>query len=301
MYRITRKGSWIMKIAFHIKGMRDRCTIVVYIYMRRVATEMQEGAPLITIQRPSDDESIHDYFPFLKMLSRRVGRLVVILIVNIIVVVNISLLFSWLTVRFHENDSKTQGFSLDPNTNQFFNLHKVFMVMGLCILPPNAVLIYRYRIFKFDRIYIKIIHAVFLLASIALAAAGLGIIVKHKLAIKHVHFTSIHSWFGLITIVVFVLQWLVGLIFFLIPIRIALRYKEVIMLFHRFIGLMLIIIPTGTALMGIQEVDGFGKLEGLGFLSKFLALGLVLQAALVIFLQYGPGNLILKSVKTYRN
>ena len=264
---------------------------------------MEEGTPLMTIQRTKDEEleSIHDYFPYLKVLSRRAGRLVVILSVNIVVVLNISLLFGWLTARFHESDNKTQGFSTDPKSGQFFNLHKLFMVMGLCILPPNALLIYRYRIFKLERDYIKIMHAILLLASIVLAAAGMGIVLKVKIDANSVNFTSIHSWFGLITIVVFVLQWVVGLAVFLIPTGMPLRYKEAIMLFHRFIGLMLIIMPTATALMGIEEVDGFGSLEGLGFLAKFLALGLLLQAALVIFLLYGPGNLILISVKEHRN
>ena len=293
--KITSITRGQKKIPFHIKGIfvRDSCIIISRIY---TVTDMHEGTPMMTIQRTSDASSMHDYFPFLKMLSQRNGRLVVLCILNIVVVLNIPLLFCWLTVRFHKSDDETQGFSIDTSTAQFFNLHKMFMVMGLCILPPNALLIYRYRIIKFKRILIKIAHALILLTSILCAAAGLGIVIKYNIDKKSDHFTSIHSWFGLTTIVFFVLQWLIGLFVFLVPTGVSLRYKEAILMFHRFTGLMLVILPTLTAIMGIEEVNGFG-VEGLSLLAKFLTLGLFVQAALVILFLYGPGSLILTSAK----
>ncbi|KAI6646523.1 Cytochrome B561 [Oopsacas minuta] len=264
---------------------------------------MDEGTPLTTIQREKEEEiiALKDYFPYLRIMSSKWGRIVVIIIVNIVVLTNIALLFSFLTVNIDlkPNTASNQGFSFDPNTPQFFNLHKLFMILGLCILPPNAMLIYRYKIIKLDRIILKISHAVILLASLLFAIAGFGIVLKIKIDSKAVNFTSIHSWFGITTIVMLAIQWLVGIVVFLIPTGMALRYKETIMVFHRFIGLMLIILPALTALMGISEVDGFG-LEGLSLLAKFLTLGLFIQAAMVIFLLHGPGNLILKSVQEHR-
>ena len=262
---------------------------------------MNEGTPLVTIQRQKEDEIIQlkDYFPWLKTLSNKWGRLVVIVIVNLVIATNISLIFPYLTVSYTTKEALAQGFSFDVTSVKFINFHKLFMVLGLCILPPNAMLIYRYKLFKVPRIFLKLAHAVILLTSVLFAITGLAIVVKVTIENKSNHFTSIHSWLGLLTLIVFSLQWLVGIFAFLVPTGMALRYKEAIMFFHRFIGLMLVILPTLTACMGLSEVSEFG-IDGLELIAKFLAFGLFTQAALVIFFLHGPGSLILKSVQELR-
>lgn len=263
---------------------------------------MNEGTPLVAIQRQNEDEiiSLKDYFPWLKTLSNKWGRLVVIVIVNFVISTNIALLFTYLTVTFDSKEVASQGFSFDATSPKFLNFHKLFMVLGLCILPPNAMLIYRYKLFRIPRFFLKLAHAVILLASVLFAFTGLGIVVKVVIGEQSNHFTSIHSWLGLLTISVFSLQWLVGILVFLVPTGMALRYKEAVMLFHRFIGLLLVVLPTLTAFMGLSESNEFG-VYGLGLIAKFLALSLTIQAALVMFFLHGPGNLILKSVQELRN
>ena len=261
---------------------------------------MNEGTHLV-IQRQKEDEIIplKDYFPWLKTLSNKWGRLVVIVIINYVIATNIGLLFSYIMVTYNTKEQASQGFSFDATSPKFFNFHKLFMVMGLCILPPNAMLIYRYKIFKIPRIFLKLGHAVILLTSLLFAITGLGIVVKIGIDGNIDHFTSIHSWLGLSTMTVFLVQWIVGILVFLVPTGMALRYKEAIMLFHRFIGLMLVVLPTLTVCMGLSEASEYG-VSGLTLIAKFLAFGLIIQAALVLFFLHGPGNLILKSVQELR-
>ena len=259
---------------------------------------MAEDTPLITINRGiNESNGIHGML--WSVASGRVGKLICVGIANVLVALNIGLLFAWTGAE--QNSKNTQGYSFDPKDGRFFNLHKLFMVFGLCILPANGFLIYRYNFLRLPRLLFKITHAIVMLASIGFGIAGLGIVVKQLETWQTKHFTDLHGWFGLLTLVVFLAQWVVGLVTFLLPLGIKKSLKEVIMRFHRFIGMMLIMLPTITALMGIYSFKSKQYYSELNYLGEFLGCFLFIQGVFVSFLLYGPGNLILQSSDGTKN
>lgn len=76
-----------------------------------------------------------------------------------------------------------------------------------------------YRVFRDSKkIYIKILHAAILVTSLILAAVGLQAVFQAtSKAGKSATLISLHSWFGLTTVILFGLQWVCGFIAYLFP------------------------------------------------------------------------------------
>merc|ERR1719445_2858301 len=110
-----------------------------------------------------------------------------------------------------------------------------------------------YRIFRNEpKFKLKLAHAaimilVFILSVIALIA----VFDFHNL--KQIpNMYSLHSWMGILTVILFLFQWLSGFITFLFPgLRDQIRasYLDV----HVFFGLLIFVCACATALMGITE------------------------------------------------
>lgn len=63
---------------------------------------------------------------------------------------------------------------------------------------------------------------------------------------------SLHSWMGLITVILFLFQWLAGLITFLFP-GLASHLRASYLPLHVFFGLMIFVFACATAILGITE------------------------------------------------
>merc|ERR1719445_2154189 len=115
-----------------------------------------------------------------------------------------------------------------------------------------------YRIFRNEpKFKLKLAHAaimilVFILSVIALIA----VFDFHNL--KQIpNMYSLHSWMGILTVILFLFQWLSGLITFLFP-GLASHLKSSYLPVHIFFGLMIFVCACATALLGITEKAIFG-------------------------------------------
>jgi cytochrome b-561 len=100
--------------------------------------------------------------------------------------------------------------------NSPFSYHPVMMTAGLLFCYGNAILLY--RTFKQPpKLLVKIFHAIFLLISLAFGVVGFVAIVRQKDIGNRTHFMTYHSWIGLTTLILFVLQWVFGFIIYLFP------------------------------------------------------------------------------------
>lgn len=125
-----------------------------------------------------------------------------------------------------------------------FNWHPLLMVIGMIYLYGNAIL--TYRLFPSQAKYkLKLIHAsinsiVLILSWIALYSV---IDFHNKKYIPN--FYSLHSWIGLITIILFNTQFIFGFITFLYP-GLSGSYRQMLLSYHVFAGLAIFICSAGS-------------------------------------------------------
>ncbi|KAM6042866.1 transmembrane ascorbate-dependent reductase CYB561 isoform 2-T3 [Theristicus caerulescens] len=166
-----------------------------------------------------------------------------------------------------------------------FNVHPLCMVLGMVFLQGDALLVY--RVFRHEaKRSTKALHA--LLHGLALVIALVGIV-----AVFESHRTkgtpdmySLHSWCGMAAFVLYLLQWLLGCGFFLLPgasFSLRSRYKPQ----HVFFGIALFALSIATCLLGITEMllfnirDSYSHFVPEGVLANTLGL-LLLAFGLVV-------------------
>lgn len=153
------------------------------------------------------------------------------------------------------------GFAWQSNPTLEFNYHPLFMIIGMVYLYGDSILIY--RVFRNQRkLTTKILHSLLHILALIFAAVGLkAVFDSHNLASPpNPNMYSLHSWLGIITVVLFGMQWIVGLLTFLFPglsVKIKTAYKPV----HVFWGLAIFVMGLASALTGITEKALFSNTE----------------------------------------
>jgi len=172
-----------------------------------------------------------------------------------------------------------------------FNYHPLFMTIGMIFLYGDAIL--AYRVFKNEKkIIIKILHAVMQLAAIGFAITALVAVFSSHNDGGFPNMYSIHSWIGLTTVIMFCLQFVFGLLFYLTS-AMPESLKAAYMSSHRYWGVAIFCMAIATALMGIVENVGF-KLQGYSartpeaYVVNFLGVFLVLFGWMVTFIVQKP-------------
>ncbi|CAF1225329.1 unnamed protein product [Adineta ricciae] len=147
-------------------------------------------------------------------------------------------------------DKRVSTNTYDWQTNPF-SYHPLMMTLGLLFCYGNAMLLYRtFR--TTPKLIVKILHAIFLLVSLAGGLIGLTAIIRSKQLGKRSHFMSYHSWIGLITLSLFVLQWICGFICFLVP-QLSLNVRKAYMPSHRLWGKVIFLSAVVAILTGLSE------------------------------------------------
>ncbi|NXP49920.1 CY561 protein, partial [Heliornis fulica] len=162
------------------------------------------------------------------------------------------------------------------------NVHPLCMVLGMVFLQGDALLVY--RVFRHEaKSSTKVLHA--LLHGLALVIALLGIVAvfeSHRAkGIPDMY--SLHSWCGMATFVLYLLQWLLGCGFFLFPgatSALRSRYKPQ----HVFLGIALFALSIGACLMGITEMLLFNIRDSY---SHFVPEGVLANTLGVLLLAFG--------------
>ncbi|NXP04181.1 CY561 protein, partial [Thinocorus orbignyianus] len=184
-----------------------------------------------------------------------------------------------------------------------FNVHPLCMVLGMVFLQGDALLVY--RVFRHEaKRSTKALHA--LLHGLALIIAligerrglgwvdgdrsgpgGYGFLSSGIVAVFESHrakgipnMYSLHSWCGMATFVLYLLQWLLGCGFFLLPgasFSLRNRYKPQ----HVFFGMALFALSIAACLLGITEMllfnisDSYSRFVPEGVLANTLGVMLV--------------------------
>lgn len=179
------------------------------------------------------------------------------------------------------------GFNTDI---QIFNYHPLFMVLGMVFIFGDAILVY--RVLRNERKKIlKIVHSSLNYAALLLSLFALWAVFHFHNNRNIPNLYSLHSWIGLLTIILFVSQFIIGFISFLFP-GITLTYRRLLMPFHVYIGLTLFVMSCATALLGITEKAFFSlasdpkyaDLPPAGIVLNLLGISILLFAIVIVYL-----------------
>ncbi|KAI4874685.1 hypothetical protein NFI96_016815 [Prochilodus magdalenae] len=142
------------------------------------------------------------------------------------------------------------GYAWDGSPQQF-NVHPLCMVLGLIFLYGDGVLVY--RVFRNEsKRSVKILHALVHMMALVISIVGLVAVFDYHNSANIPNMYSLHSWCGMLTFVLFFLQWLLGLSLFLFPWA-STVLRSWYLPIHVFFGLALLAMAVGSSLMGITE------------------------------------------------
>ncbi|XP_076439653.1 putative transmembrane ascorbate-dependent reductase CYB561 homolog [Babylonia areolata] len=182
------------------------------------------------------------------------------------------------------------GFAWQSDPTHQFNLHPLFMIIGMVFLYADGIL--AYRVFRNEKkLYIKIVHAVVHVAALVFVGVGMKAVFDFHNLTNKPNLYSLHSWVGLFVVVAFGLQWLLGFLAYLTPV-VGMAVKRFYMPYHRFWGAALLALSGATVLMGITEnaifkiKPSWGGPEGI--LVNFLGVFVIAFVVLVIYLVTKP-------------
>ncbi|CAH8559746.1 unnamed protein product [Schistosoma rodhaini] len=181
------------------------------------------------------------------------------------------------------------GFSW-TNANTVFNYHPLFMVLGLVFLYGDAILVY--RVFRsFRKLPIKILHAVLHILAFLFGVLGIKAVFDMHNALLIPNLYSLHSWLGITAIIVFGLQWVGGLIAFLVPQTPQVTRAKLLPI-HVTLGSFLYLLMIGVCISGITEKNFFSKsypvLKAGELIGNLLGIVLVIFCGLIFYLTQHP-------------
>ncbi|RWS23289.1 cytochrome b561-like isoform X1 [Leptotrombidium deliense] len=172
-----------------------------------------------------------------------------------------------------------------------FNYHPLFMVIGLVYLYGNSILIYRV-LRKQPKPKLKLIHAALNGLAFCCAVFGLVAVFQFHNRADLPNLYSLHSWIGLLTVILFGLQFVGGFVSFLYP-TLSGHYRKMILPYHVFFGILLFTLAIATCLSGLTEKAFFSlKTKGAeykdkpaaSYLINFLGLTIVVFGSVVGYL-----------------
>eukprot|EP00899_Mesostigma_viride_P004292 jgi/Mesvir1/13864/Mv16006-RA.1 len=134
---------------------------------------------------------------------------------------------------------------------QIFNWHPILMVLYVILFSEAIIL---YKVMPAAKKARKIAHLSVQLVALVLAIVGVIAALRfHNESVPPIpNFYSLHSWFGVVTLTLFALQWLSGLLTFFNP-RADVVLRARVLPWHTFVGLFVYILALATAVMGILE------------------------------------------------
>uniref|UniRef100_A0A0A9ZCA9 Cytochrome b reductase 1 n=1 Tax=Lygus hesperus TaxID=30085 RepID=A0A0A9ZCA9_LYGHE len=186
------------------------------------------------------------------------------------------------------------GFAWRSNPGLEFNWHPLLMSVGFIFLYGNSIMIYR-GLRDMRKQKLKLIHAGLpVLTLLCILIAQIAVFDSHNLATPPIpNLYSLHSWIGLGAIILYVLQWVMGLVVFLYP-GASMAIRARLMSWHVFMGLTIFSLVIVASLTGLTEKAIFklgfkyGDLPGEAFMINFIGISIVLFAATVFYITTNP-------------
>ncbi|TMS19956.1 Cytochrome b561, partial [Larimichthys crocea] len=114
-----------------------------------------------------------------------------------------------------------------------------------------AILVY--RVFRNEaKRNVKMLHGIIHLLALIISIIGFVAVFDFHRQSKIPDMYSLHSWCGMATLVLFCIQWVMGLLFFLFPVASSWLRASYLPI-HVFCGVALLVMAIGTSLLGIME------------------------------------------------
>ncbi|NXG72641.1 CYAC3 protein, partial [Baryphthengus martii] len=144
------------------------------------------------------------------------------------------------------------GFSWDGDARTF-NWHPVLMVTGMVVLYGAAALVYRLpSSWRGPKLPWKVLHGSLALLAFVLTVLGLAAVFRFHNRQGTPNMYSLHSWLGLVTVLLFSCQWAAGFGAFLLPWApswLRAFYKPI----HVFFGSTILLLSVASCVSGINE------------------------------------------------
>ncbi|XP_060196421.1 probable transmembrane ascorbate ferrireductase 3 [Lycium barbarum] len=142
-------------------------------------------------------------YPYYPLASR------ITILAHIFGVIAMILMFVWL-LHYRE------GVDLDSyDPDKIFNVHPLLMYLGVIFLSGEALM--AYKTVRGDRQGKKSVHFLLHLAAIILGIVGIHAAFKYHDGRNLTDMYSFHSWIGIGTFCLYILQWIIGLCMYMLP------------------------------------------------------------------------------------
>ncbi|XP_017771986.1 PREDICTED: cytochrome b561 isoform X2 [Nicrophorus vespilloides] len=181
------------------------------------------------------------------------------------------------------------GFAWKSNPKLQFNWHPLMMTIGLIFMFSQAMLIYRTGRGVTKR-SLKILHGFIHLGAFVCSVFGLVAVFDfHNNSVPpKANLYTLHSWLGLICVIMFTLQLVGGFVTFMYP-GLSREIRKISLPVHVAVGISLFVLSVCTAFMGLQEkaifaIDDYASFSSESLLVNFTGLILALYATLVLYL-----------------
>ncbi|KAB1210706.1 Transmembrane ascorbate ferrireductase 1 [Morella rubra] len=167
------------------------------------------------------------------------------------------------------------------NKSLIFNLHPVLMLIGLIIIGGEAII--SYKSLPFNKDVKKLIHLVLHTIALVLGIVGISAAFKYHNESGIVNLYSLHSWLGILIIVLYGIQWIYGFLIFFFPGGPNGLRRESIP-WHVVFGLTVYILAVGNSALGFLEKLTFLENSGL---AKYCSEALLVNFTAVIAIFFG--------------
>lgn len=194
------------------------------------------------------------------------------------------------------------GFAWRSDIKLEFNWHVLLMTVGMVYLGGNANLIYRFMR-DYGKKELKLTHTI--MHALILPMVTIGLIAAfdgHNFNDPpRPNLYSFHSWIGLLTVILYCSQFLVGFFSFMYP-GVAGSLRSFLMPYHVLSGFVIFIMSACAVLTGIRGKK-YDDPTGEGFLPNIIGILVLVFTILVGYLlqessykrQSQPGNAVLLS------
>lgn len=131
-----------------------------------------------------------------------------------------------------------------------FNVHPVLMLVGYIVLASEAIMVFKGL--HGTKSYKKAVHLTVQALALLMAVVGIWAAFKFHNAKGIDNLYSLHSWFGIITVVLFGLQWIFAYTIYWYP-GAAGKIRASVLPWHVFMGLFIYCMALVTAETGFLE------------------------------------------------
>ncbi|CAG9764635.1 unnamed protein product [Ceutorhynchus assimilis] len=182
------------------------------------------------------------------------------------------------------------GFAWSSKTSQF-NWHPFLMLFSFVFIYSQSILVYRTGKRHMSKPNLKYLHAFLHVVSFICAVIGLHAAFESNVKGERENLHSLHSWIGIITVIIFAVQLLCGLSAYLFPVLES-NAKALFFPHHVFYGTMAFVLAIITTISGVTEmtmlVPNYSTLPSVAYLINIMGITIVMHGVLTLYLLFKP-------------